>query len=194
MIAYWQLKDIALWLCISPEVWHIWGVEGGKRKIWLYKSLSCGNTAAQSILLWNLEELSLKGRVALQKSGAEVKSCLKYMFSIAHPHSVTALYPISTPVHLSTVQMSLLNIQELLLQMFLWSKGPRNSLAPRRSRNKVMKTENYPKGCWGLCGTGLDLNVEGSQEKGKKLGGAVSDIKLVLSHSHPFFPYLHVFC
>lgn len=68
-----------------------------------------------------------------------------------------------------------------------------DTLAPRRFRNKVIKTESYPKGCSGICCVGLDLDAEGSQEKGKILGGAVSDMKLVLSHSHPFLPYVHVF-
>lgn len=49
MITHWQLKDFAFWLCFLPEVWHIWGMEGEKCKIWLSSSLSYGNAAAQSI-------------------------------------------------------------------------------------------------------------------------------------------------
>lgn len=52
---------------------------------------------------------SFSGRAALQKSGAGLKRWSIY--------SVIALYPISSPVHFSTVQMSLVSIQELLLQV-----------------------------------------------------------------------------
>ena len=54
----WQLTDTTFWLEVPPEVCHIWGVEGGKCKIWLSSSLSYGNAAVQSIFSTELKGAS----------------------------------------------------------------------------------------------------------------------------------------
>lgn len=150
MITQWQLKDIAFWLCIPPEVWHIWGEEGEKCKIWLSSSLSYGNTAVQIIFSTELGGASPPfeagehcRRVALGWKAAW-NTCT--VWSI---YTVWLLCNTLAPLFIS-VQCKCLysafrnsscrccNRQKL---EYLWSKDPRNPVAPRSSRIKVMKVK-----------------------------------------------------
>lgn len=109
-------------------------LKSGTSEVWKEGSARSGSPAPCHMemllfrvsLVQNLEELPLPlRRGALQKNGAGLKSCLKYMYSMVHLDSMTAVCPISAPVYFSTVQKSLFSIQELLLQV-LWSSkaGP----------------------------------------------------------------------
>lgn len=176
----------------TSEVWK------EKCKFWLSSSLSYGKAAVQSIF-----STELRGASPPFEAGEHWRRVVlgwKAAWNTCAARSIYTVWLLCNPLALLFISVQCKHLYSVVRSSccrrhdhqkldLLWSKDPRNTVTPRSSRIKVMKTEGYlPRVAVVYAVLVWTCEVEGSQENREEPGGEVSDSsrKLVLSHSHPF--------